>query len=151
MSDAVRRWRGHRLTDVITALVTAFVVEIGLRTVTLPVLADRLSVPLAIQPQSDLHPVDLRAIAETVPILSALEQRRLTTVLAVMRRWPWGSSCLRIALVAGRALRHRRPRLSIGVRRDGGVVSAHAWLLVDGRALDPEAGNYIPLSRGARG
>lgn len=44
--------------------------------------------------------------------------------------------CLRASLVAGRLLRYRRPELIVGVRRDGSLVTAHAWLVLDGVPVD---------------
>lgn len=70
---------------------------------------------------------------------------RLRVVTAVMRRWPVDGTCLRHSLVAGHRLRALGPRLCIGVARGDRGVTAHAWLEVWGRSLDPSAQQYTPL------
>ncbi|MFA5787056.1 MAG: lasso peptide biosynthesis B2 protein [Actinomycetota bacterium] len=83
------------------------------------------------------------------PALTAQERRALRTVAAVFRLWPERGRCLRESLVLGNALRHRRPLLRIGMAREGGELRGHAWLEIDGVALDPDAPAFIPL-RAAR-
>lgn len=79
---------------------------------------------------------------------------RATT--AVMRRWPLGQDgprgsamCLRSSLVTAWRLRSLDPVVRIGVAMDpvadagaGPALRAHAWVEVDGRALDPTAARY---------
>lgn len=144
------RWRRHKPFDVLASLMAAAATELGLRFLTLPDLAAALSVPLTAQAPPTPRALNTRAVDCVRPDLTADEARRLATVVAVMRRWPWGASCLRVALVSGRLLRDRRPLLALGVRRDGPDVTAHAWLLVDGRALDPAASDYAPLAQGMK-
>ena len=65
----------------------------------------------------------------------------------VLRRWPRGTdaACLRRSLVLGHVLRDREPALALGVLREDGRLRAHAWLVVDGVALDTGAAAYSLL------
>ena len=67
----------------------------------------------------------------------------------VMRWWPLGQDgprgsamCLRSSLVTARRLRSLHPTVHVGVAMDHGGLRAHAWVEVDGAALDPTAGRY---------
>ncbi len=71
--------------------------------------------------------------------------RRVRVVQAVMIHWPIDGTCLRHSLVAGRRIRSLSPVLRLGVRKDAGQVSAHAWLEIDGRSLDPSSSKYATL------
>ena len=63
----------------------------------------------------------------------------------IVRRWPFGDTCLRRCVLLGWQINSLDPVLRIGIRMaDGGLV-AHSWLEVDGRPLDPEAARYAPL------
>jgi hypothetical protein len=123
------------------AFVTACAVEIGLRTLDLRRLACRAGVALDLAPSAPSSPMtdELR--------LDDVDRARVRAVLIVMRRWPWGARgpCLRQALVAGRMLRHRHPRLALGAGRDERGAFAHAWLVMDGVALDSDAARWTPL------
>ena len=48
----------------------------------------------------------------------------------VLRRWPFGDTCLRRGLVTGFFLRRRSPVLRLGLMRDG--VTSHAWVEAEG-------------------
>ena len=117
---ASRLPRAH-LQAVVATVALAFVVEAGVRLLPLPRLARALGVPLSSSPpmggprRGDLS------------ILTPREQRRVWATDAVFRRWPFGDTCLRRALVLGRVLRHQQPVLRIGVARDQDVL-AHAWV-----------------------
>jgi Transglutaminase-like superfamily len=123
---------------VVPAVVTACGVEIGLRTLDLRRLARLAGVSLELAPSS---------AADNELRIDNIDSARVRAVQIVMRRWPWGARgpCLRHALVAGRMLRHRRPSLVLGVGRDGRGTLAHAWLLIDGVALDPDTARWTPL------
>ncbi len=111
----------------------------GLRLVPLPTLARWFGVP--VRADRDERP-------GTAP-LAPTERRRIAVIRAVARRWPLGPGpCLRSALVEGRALRRRQPVLRLGVAggRSGGPLVAHAWVEVDGRPLEAQAG-FLPLTR----
>lgn len=117
---------------VVVALGVLVVVEIGLRTTTLPRLARVLGVPLGAD--TDTAPV------ESPPgrlVLTHRDRVRLRATRRATRRWPFGDTCLRRALVSGRLLRPRRPTLHLGVALVDGDVAAHAWLVMDGHSLDP--------------
>lgn len=65
-------------------------------------------------------------------------------------RLPWRSRCL-VRALAGRWMLGRRGVTSVlclGVAREGGVLTAHAWLLVAGRAVcgGREAPGYTPIA-----
>jgi hypothetical protein len=115
-------------------------VELGLRFTTLPRVARLLGLPLALGGASP---------ATQPVVLPRRTAWRMRVVDAVMRRWPWGDTCLRRSLVTGHRLRSLGPVLRLGVRD---VVThqlaAHAWLEIDGGSLDPEADAYAPLVRG---
>jgi hypothetical protein len=60
---------------------------------------------------------------------------------AIGARSPWRTSCLRQALAVWWLLRRRRlpAELKIGVIRRNPPFQAHAWVELDGVALDPDA------------
>lgn len=134
-------WRGHRVTDLLATVLTASAVEIGLRVATLPTVARLAGAPLDLRSHvsapGDIH----------LPIGSLARAR---TAHAVMRRWPFGDTCLRTALVTGHRVRLLQPRLGIGVRRVGSRVEAHAWLVIGGSAFDPQADSFLPMQPMAR-
>lgn len=112
------------------ALALAVVVEVGLHTVRLPVLARVLGVPLDTDaPRQD-------EVTEPV-IVPRWARRRLTAARRALRHWPFGDSCLRVALVGGCLVRRLDPVLRIGVTKHEGEIKAHAWLEIGGLSLDP--------------
>lgn len=130
-----RRWLRlvRELPASLAALTVAGIVEIGLRVTTLPRLAQLLGVPLAVSGTK-------QGAARSGPtVLSPAARRQVRATRRVMRRWPFGDTCLRQALVSGQRLRRLRPELHIGVARIDGEVRAHAWLTIDGGILDPMA------------
>ncbi len=138
----VRR-RARRLADpqLIAAACIALAVEIGLRVSTVPRLAEVLGIRLGVYSQLD---PPRTAAASRLPV--AWMAPRSVAVRRLFTRWPFGDTCLRRALVLGQRLRRLDPVLVIGVRHDdGGRLAAHAWLVVDGVALDPLAAQYLPL------
>jgi hypothetical protein len=116
----------------VAAALVAAAVEIGLRTLRLPTLARLMSTPLA-----DDGGMPSRVV-ERFPLPPHLIVR-LRAVRRVMRHWPFGDTCLRLALVSGQRIREMRPQLRVGVAKDAAGVRAHAWLEIDGVSLDPEA------------
>lgn len=125
-SAPVREWPA-----VLAAAGVAVVVEVGLRTVTLPRLARLLGTPLRLDDGVEVMP------ATAVVPLSPAARRRLRAGRRVLRHWPFGDTCLRRALVGGHALRRRHPALRVGVAKIDGRIQAHAWLEIDGVSLDP--------------
>ncbi len=123
-------------------VVVAVVVEVGLRTTTLPRLAWALGAPLAVD-GFDTY----AAPTEAVP-LPRWAAHRLEASRRVLRHWPFGDTCLRQALVCGWLLRRLDPVLQLGVARVDGDVRAHAWLVVGGSVIDPRraVGSYQPLA-----
>ena len=128
-------WRVHGLTPgdwlrTAGAFVLAAVVEVGLRTMRLPRLSALLGVPL------DTAPAQQGTRTEPV-IVPRWARRRLRAARRALKHWPFGDSCLRVALVGGFLVRRLDPALRIGVARHDGAVKAHAWLEIEGLSLDP--------------
>jgi hypothetical protein len=125
------------------ALLVAVVVEVGLRTTTLPRLARALGTPLAVD--------GFEAIADptVVRLLPPWAVRRMHAARRVLRHWPFGDTCLRQALVCGWLVRRLGPQLQLGVAKVDGEVRAHAWLVVGGTVVDPRraVSSYQPLGR----
>ena len=108
------RVRLAEVPDLCAALVVAVVVEVGLRTTTLPRLARALGTPLAVD--------GFDAYADADRWLSSLPRwavRRMDAVRRVLRHWPFGDTCLRQALVCGWLLRRLEARAPAR-RRQGG-------------------------------
>ena len=77
--------------------------------------------------------------------LSARQMRSVRVVDTLFSLWPWKGTCLRRSLVLMSRLTASSPRLRVGVRRDSGRMTAHAWVEIDGVSWDPEARRYEPL------
>lgn len=141
MGKLVRRLRAAPPRDwpaYAAAATVAAVVEIGLRTTTLPQLTRRLGVRLA----TDDHPAIAMPASPERLALPTRALRQLRVSVKVVRHWPFGDTCLRRALVAGRRLRHLDPVLQVGVAKVDGTVQAHAWLEIDGVSLDPGSSDF---------
>jgi Transglutaminase-like superfamily len=122
----------RELPAIVAAVSVAAAVEVGLRTLKLPMLARLAGTPL----RDDDGVVPREADRLGLPPRLVL---RMRAVRRVMRHWPFGKTCLRLALVSGQRIRSVRPVLRVGVMKDADGVRAHAWLEVDGVSLDPEA------------
>lgn len=119
-------------------LIVACVVEICVRRMTLARLTRWLGVRLA----------DGRAptVSTESRYPRGVATRKLAAVDRVMKRWPFGDTCLRRCLVGGQRLRKLRPVLHIGVRSTDQGVTAHSWLEVAGQSLDPSSGQFLTLT-----
>lgn len=130
--------RRPRLPQPVTVLVVATVVEVGLRTTSLPRVCRWLGVRL-----------DLTTPATAVgssPTLPRWAADSAAVVDRVLRRWPMGETCLRRCLVLGHRLRGLDPVLRIGVRRGpAGEFLAHSWLEIGGHSLDATFSDFAPL------
>ncbi|HEY0868780.1 MAG TPA: lasso peptide biosynthesis B2 protein, partial [Acidothermaceae bacterium] len=122
----------RELPALLAAAGVAAAVEIGLRTMKLPVLARLSGTPLRDDDGTPLREADRLGLPPRLVV-------RMRAVRRVMRHWPFGTSCLRLALVSGQRIRSVQPVLRVGVMKDADGVRAHAWLEVDGVSLDPEA------------
>jgi Transglutaminase-like superfamily len=136
--------RASRLVDpqILLAVLVAVVVEVGLRLGTLPGLTHLLGIRLA----QDGEPAQQEnfTLPPELPVIWI--RRRAVAVKRVFAHWPFDSTCLRRALVLGQRIRRLDPTLAIGVRHDeSGALTAHAWLVVAGVALDPLAAQYEAL------
>lgn len=116
--------------DAARTVALAALVEVGLRSVPLTRLSHLLGVRLLL----DGTPAATGTVERLR--LSARERQRLDVTWRVLRHRPFNGTCLRRALLAARAVRHRDHAVRIGVRKVAGVVSAHAWLEIDGVVLD---------------
>ncbi|MGQ0577205.1 MAG: lasso peptide biosynthesis B2 protein [Pseudonocardia sp.] len=124
------------------ALATAVAVEIGLRVTTLPRLCAALGVALA---------AGTRTAEQGDVLLTGRDRAGWRAAQRVVAGWPWARDrqCLRLALVAGRLLRHHRPTLHLGVARVDGAAAAHAWLTAGRTVLDTVDDThrrYLPLA-----
>ena len=122
------------------AFLLAAVVEVGLRTLTLPRLSRLLGVPL------DVEPEQVRTRTEPV-VVPRWARRRLAATRRALKYWPFGDSCLRVALVGGCLVRSLDPALRVGVTKHEGEVKAHAWLEIEGLSLDPASADFAPVER----
>ncbi|WP_051400084.1 lasso peptide biosynthesis B2 protein [Haloechinothrix halophila] len=119
------------------AVVTLLVIEVCLRTGGVDTACARLGL------RSDLTSARQPRAGHVV-----LPRRTKTPVracCAVASAWPAGDTCLRRCLLLGHRLRQLDPVLRIGVRREDAVFAAHAWLEIDGVALDPASAGYAAL------
>jgi hypothetical protein len=124
--------------EVVRALGPMMVIEISLRTASLPTTCRRLGVGC------DLVGVGPPAAAPAV--LPRNKRAAVRACLAVVSRWPPGDTCLRRCLLLGHRLRGLQPVLRIGVKRDqNGAFAAHSWLEIGGRTLDPSASEFVAL------
>ncbi|MGN0065019.1 MAG: lasso peptide biosynthesis B2 protein [Nocardioides sp.] len=122
------------------ALALAVVVEVGLRTLRLPRLSAILGVPLDTLPATTME--------RTEPVVvPRWARRRLAATRRALKYWPFGDSCLRLALVGGCLVRRLDPTLRIGVAKHDGEIKAHAWLEIEGLSLDPGAADFAPVER----
>lgn len=139
MTNFLGRLRHVLDMQVLAALAVTVGVELGLRACTVPRLARLLGVGLgSAEPDLPL-PVPGGLAPEWI-------RRRHAAVDVVFRHWPFGDTCLRRALVLGHRVRRLGPVLVIGVRHDEDArVAAHAWLVIEGRSLDPLSVHYSPL------
>lgn len=129
----------------VAALGVTVLVEIGLRTLSLPRLAALVGAPIAWEDPGE------QAGGETATsrvILSRDARLRVRAARRVLRRWPFGDTCLRQALVIGQRLRRLHPQLHVGVAKLDGEVRAHAWLVIEGSILDTfhAASSYLTLT-----
>lgn len=135
---AIRGLGPADLGRTVIAFGLAVVVEVGLRTLRLPRLARLLGVPLVTTTQPGEPPVGR-------VVLPHAAFRRLAAARRALRHWPFGDSCLRIALVGGCMVRRLDPALRIGVAKHEGEIKAHAWLEIQGRSLDPDSTDFAPV------
>lgn len=124
---------------VLVTVAVAFGVEVGLRTIRLPILARLVGAPLsAAATEPSRPPAELDLPADAI--------RRVQIGARILRYWPFDEKCLRRSLVCGWHIRRLEPRLVVGVAVVNGEIKAHAWLTVHGVSLDPSgSASFAPL------
>jgi hypothetical protein len=137
-SGRIARARPGDLVQALAILVVAARIEYSLRRSDLPTTVERFGLRLG-SPGTEADPAPRR---EPLPRWAI---RRARLALILMRRWPFGDTCLRQSLVIGNRLASLSPQLFIGVRASGDQrsISAHAWLKVCGIDIDPTSANYV--------
>jgi hypothetical protein len=121
------------------ALATLLLVELTIRWVRLPELAERLGVELHAHSPTQEPPLGASGMNDVDLPESLARARR--SVARLMTIWPLGAGpCLRESLVLGHLVRDQRPVLRLGVARSGRRPRAHAWIEVDARPLNDPAG-----------
>lgn len=143
-----RRW-SLGAVEVLRALGPMVAVEVLLRTTDLPTTCRRLGVALDLTaPAFAQTPPAPASPAGPTAVLPRRTRRVVRACALVVANWPAGDTCLRRCLLTGHRLRAMGPVLRIGVRRTGdGRFSAHSWLEVAGRPLDPAAAAFAALGR----
>lgn len=135
---AVRSWAATGWRDrveVVRIVLLAALVEIGVRSFRLPVLARLLRIDL------ELTSTDSGRLMTARPPDWAVKRIRLT---AGVLRYS-GQTCLRNSLVLACRLRDLSPVVRIGLKKHDGRVLAHAWLEIGGFYFDPLASEYAPI------
>jgi hypothetical protein len=112
-------------------VVVLALVELMIRSVTLPRLSRMLGVRLDLEPgPHDVEPLPLTTLAPS-------RRRQLRCTSRVADAWPFSRGpCLRRALVGGHLVRDLHPTVRLGVAGAGDAVVAHAWLEIDGHPLE---------------
>lgn len=128
--------RRHARAEVIRTLVLAVAAELAVRLLPLPRALRAFGATFDVGAAAASPSNDLSS-------LPAWAQRKVACVFLVMDAWPGDGVCLRRSLVLAHRLRGLRPRLVIGVQREAGSVTAHAWIVAGGVAIEP--GEYEPL------
>lgn len=144
VAATLTKW-GRRFTSASYVLTWMGIVEVGVRLRRFSEFARRIGVPL--------HTGDRCATSAGTlnRELSARQVQRLRILNTLSPWWPFGHGpCLRHALVAGRILREMGPVLRIGVSPSSSspsvkLIVAHAWIEVDGIALDRDSEDFLPL------
>lgn len=122
----------------VRAVATLLVIGVCLRTGGVDTACARLRI------RSDL--VSAREPRAGTVVLPRRTRTPVRACCAVASVWPGGDTCLRRCLLLGAQLRRLDPVLRIGVRRSQDeAFAAHAWLEIDGVALDPASAHYAAL------
>ena len=123
------------------ALAMLLAVEVGLPVLGFPRLLRLLRLPLR----------DSRSRPSTAvgDVLNPRQRAVADAVDLVVRVRPRAGRCLRRALILGWHLRSDAPVLRIGVEKERGVVSAHAWIEIGGQPVADTDGleRFAPLGR----
>jgi transglutaminase superfamily protein len=126
--------RGQWL-EVAQVLLVTLLVELGLRVTTLPRLTKWCGIRLDVATGPLL---DAPAVHLARPI-----RHQVRIVYGVLRRWPFGDTCLRRCLILGQRVRDLDPVLRIGVGTgEDGSFTAHSWLEIQGQSLDVESRSF---------
>jgi hypothetical protein len=120
-----------------TALLTLVRVEVLIRRLPLPRVADRLGIEFSTPPSS---------MADLGRPPASWAARRRDIAAGLLDVWPYGTGpCLRESLVLGHLLRRERPVLRLGVQRPNSTLEAHAWVELAGQPVNDPQG-FRPVS-----
>ncbi len=113
-----------RLPSLLYCTLIAARVELLLKFRPLDIAAKRLGVVISWQSNSS---------GSVSPQASGNDFARnhLANVDSIMRRWPFGDTCLRRSLILGKLLADFNPKLLIGVGTQDSTILAHAWIESD--------------------
>ena len=136
----VLRLGPHAWFRLVRTAIVARRIEHSLGRETLDRTAQRFGAELSFDP-----PV---SVASQLP-LNEKESRDVGLALAVLRHRSFNGTCLRRALVIADVLRDRSPKLRVGVSKASGAVVAHAWVEIEGFAIDPMAEREYAMFRPA--
>ena len=128
--------------ELITLSCLALLAEVAVRTTNIRTLTRRLGIALDDVGEGDPIPGQRKGSRE---LSNDVIDRRAGAVDRLYRAWPRRASCLRRALVLGFYVRGARPTMRIGVAKENGTVTAHAWIEVNGRVIGDDTGDYAPL------
>jgi len=136
MTEALRRFRrlgGKERGIVCEAAVGALAAWLGVRLLGLRICR------AAVEPKATKNP--RTSIAETLPLAGRIARLEAATVA----RLPVHTSCLEQSLVLCWMLKRRgmKPHLRVGGRKQEGRFEAHAWVELDGAALDCGGTEYL--------
>jgi hypothetical protein len=125
------------IVEAVRALSSLVVIEVSLRTSSLPRTCQRLGVRLDVLSSQ---------VAAEPAVLPRWARPAVLVTCTLLKIWPSGN-CLRRSLLLGHRLRELDPVLRIGVLRDAQAqFLAHCWLEVDGKSLDPTASTFHVLA-----
>ncbi len=113
-----------RLPALFYCTVIAAKVELLLKFRPLDVAAKKLGVVISWQSNSS-------GSVSPQPSNSYFVRNHLANVDSIMRRWPFGDTCLRRSLILGKLLAGFNPKLLIGVGTQDSKILAHAWIESD--------------------
>lgn len=132
-ATVVREWlrlSRHAKFAILDITAIIMLVEVAIRFIPIDRLANRLGTPIAEQSDLSFRNAQILDLSQ----LTDHELIRMEAVEWTFARWIFDATCLRRALVCGWILRHRDPKLHIGMMEASDGL-AHAWLEIDRSTL----------------